>query len=98
MDIGRVQPVGTGFGQTGVNQITDQSGANETAGSQRQLIQAVKAVNGAELFGHDSELTFVFDRQSHKVLVRVVNKNTHEVIMQIPAENVLRMASQAKES
>jgi len=98
MDIGRVQPAGTGFDQTGVNHLTNQPGPNETANSQRQLIQAVKAVNGTELFGHDSELTFVFDRQSHRVLVRVVNKNTHEVIMQIPAENVLRMAKEAKES
>lgn len=96
MDIGRVQPAGTGFGHTGVNQVTSQPGPNEITGSQRQLIQAVKAVNGAELFGYDSELTFVFDRQTHRALVRVVNRDTRELIMQIPAESVLRMAQEGK--
>jgi uncharacterized FlaG/YvyC family protein len=95
MDIGHVQPAATGIGANGVAQGAAQPG-NETAASQRQLIQAVKAVNGAELFGQDSELTFVFDRQTHKALVRVVNKKTREVMMQIPPENVLRMAQQGK--
>ena len=94
MDIGRVQSAGTSVGLDGVNHMASQPGPNETASSQRQLIQAVKAVNGAELFGYDSELTFVFDRQTHKALVRVVNKQTREVIMQIPAESVLRMAQE----
>ena len=94
MDIGRVQPAGTGFGDTAVNHGISQPGPNDTAASQRQLIQAVKAVNGAELFGQESELTFVFDRQTHKALVRVVNKRTHEVMMQIPPESVLKLAEE----
>ena len=63
---------------------------------QRDLIQAVKAVNSAELFGHDSELTFIFDRDSRKTLVRVVDRNTHEIVMQIPAERVVEMAKEEK--
>jgi uncharacterized FlaG/YvyC family protein len=94
MDIGRVQPAGTGFSDTVATPGIGQPGPNETAASQRQLIQAVKAVNGAELFGQDSELTFVFDRQTHKALVRVVNKRTREVMMQIPPESVLKMAQE----
>jgi uncharacterized FlaG/YvyC family protein len=95
MDIGRVQPAATGIDTSSVAHGVTQPG-NETAASQRQLIQAVKAVNGAELFGQDSELTFVFDRQAHKMLVRVLNKRTREVVMQIPAEDVLRMAQEGK--
>ncbi len=98
MDIGSVQPAGTGLGSTNLNHVANQAGPQETVSSQRQLIQAVKAVNGAELFGYNSELTFVFDRQTHRALVRVVNKDTREVIMQIPAENVLRMAQERKGS
>lgn len=94
MDIGRVQPAGTGFQDTAIATGVNQPGSNESASSQRQLIQAVKAVNGAELFGQDSELTFVFDRQTHKALVRVVDKKTREVVMQIPPESVLKMAEE----
>jgi uncharacterized FlaG/YvyC family protein len=62
---------------------------------QRNLIQAVKAINSAELFGQNSELTFVFDRDTRRTLVRVVDRSTHEVVMQIPAERVLEMAKEA---
>jgi uncharacterized FlaG/YvyC family protein len=96
MDIGPVQHAGAGYGQSSVDHVNLQPGSNEAAASQRQLIQAVKAVNGAELYGQDSELTFVFDRQTHKPLVRIVNKSTREVMMQIPPEYVLRMAEEAK--
>ena len=95
MDIGRVQPAGVGLG-TGVDHLNYQPGSKEPPAAQRQLIQAVKALNGTELFGHDSELTFVFDRETHKALVRVVNKNTREVLLQIPPESVLRMAEERK--
>lgn len=94
MDIGRVQPAGTNLGSAGIDHATTQTGAVVDAAAQRQLIQAVKAVNGAELFGRDSELTFVFDRQTHKALVRVVDKRTREVVMQIPPEHVIRMAEE----
>ncbi len=63
---------------------------------QKQVIQAVKAVNAAEYFGSENELTFVLDRNSHKAVVRIVNKSTHEVVDQIPNEVVLRMAEDLK--
>jgi uncharacterized FlaG/YvyC family protein len=94
MDIGRVQPAGTNFGNTGVDHATTQTGPGTDPADQRQLIQAVRAVNGAELFGRDSELTFIFDRQTHKALVRVIDKRTREVVMQIPPEHVIRMAEE----
>jgi uncharacterized FlaG/YvyC family protein len=92
MDIGRVQPSGSGLEGHGVQHGTTQPESREDAAARRHLIQAVKAVNGTELFGRDSELTFVFDRHTHKALVRVIDKRTKEVIMQIPAERVLQMA------
>lgn len=62
----------------------------------RELIQAVKKISSAELFGSDSELTFVLDRETRRPLVRIVDKETKEVIRQIPAEHVLRMAEHLK--
>jgi len=58
----------------------------------REVVQAVKALNAAELFGQENELTFVFDRHTHRAVVRIVNRDTREVVRQIPAEYALRMA------
>lgn len=63
---------------------------------QRELIQAVKAVNVAELFGQNSELTFVLDRETNRPLVRLIDRTTNEVIRQIPPEYVLRMAAELR--
>jgi len=64
---------------------------------QRELIQAVKAVNAAELFGQNSELTFVLDRETHRPLVRLIDRNTSEIIRQIPPQYVLHMAAELRE-
>ena len=61
---------------------------------QRNLIQAVKAVNASEMLGQDNELTFVLDHASRRAVTRIVNKQTGEVVEQIPAEYVLRMAEE----
>jgi uncharacterized FlaG/YvyC family protein len=63
---------------------------------QRDLIKAVRAVNAAELFGQDNQVTFLLDRSTRKAVVRIVNKSTHEMVAQIPSETVLRMAEEIK--
>jgi len=62
----------------------------------RELIKAVKALNATELFGQNSELTFVVDRESRRPLVRIVDRETREVIRQFPPEYALRMAEDLK--
>jgi flagellar protein FlaG len=62
----------------------------------RELIRAVKALNAAELFGQNLELTFVLDRETHRPLVRIIDKETKEVIRQIPPEYALRLAEDLK--
>jgi len=64
----------------------------ELRAEDRELIQAVKALNATEMFGQDSELTFVLDRETRRPLVRIVDRETKEVIRQIPPEYALRMA------
>lgn len=61
-----------------------------------EAAQAVTAINGAKLFGQDSELTFAMDRESRRTVVRLVDRNTRKVIRQIPPEYVLRMAEDLK--
>ena len=60
----------------------------------RTLIQAVKAINASEMFGQENELTFSMDRAANRMVARIVNKNTREVLIQIPDEYVLRLAEE----
>jgi len=71
---------------------TLQPDANQIA-QRRELIKAVKALNQTELFGENNELTFILDRNTHRPLMRLVDRKTREVIRQIPPESVLRMAT-----
>lgn len=63
---------------------------------QEDVVQAVKAVNQSALFGQQYELTFDMDRESHRALLRLVDRNTREVVRQIPPEYVLRLARELK--
>ncbi len=66
----------------------------EVKPEERELIRAVKALNATELFGQNSELTFVLDRKTHRPLVRIIDRETKEVIRQIPPEYALRLAEE----
>lgn len=61
-----------------------------------EVIHAVRAVNEAQLFGEDSELTFILDRETRKPVTRLVDRKTNEVIRQIPSEAILRLAEQLR--
>jgi uncharacterized FlaG/YvyC family protein len=70
----------------------------DRAAENRQVIQAVKAVNGAEMFGPENELSFQKDLETNRFVVRVVNRKTKEVLSQVPEEYVLRLAEDMKRS
>ena len=62
-----------------------------------EMVQAVRAVNATELFGDQSELTFVLDRRTKMALVRIVDKDTGEVVRQFPPEYVLALSEELKQ-
>jgi uncharacterized FlaG/YvyC family protein len=64
------------------------------AAENREVLRAVHAVNAAELFGDQNQLRFQSDPQTHRMLIRLVNNETGEVVMQIPNEYLLRMAEE----
>lgn len=66
------------------------------AAENREIVKAVQAVNGTEMFGDESQLVFQRDPESHRMVVRLVNRKTGEVIAQIPPEYVLRLAEDLK--
>ena len=62
----------------------------------RDVVQAVKAVNATAMLG-ENELEFQRDPQSHRMLIRVVNRKTKELVSQIPPEYVLSLAENLKD-
>jgi flagellar protein FlaG len=70
----------------------------EQTAERRELVKAVKSLNQAELFGQGNELTYAIDRHTQRVVTRIVDKNTGDLIKQIPAEYVLRLAEEFKQN
>ena len=67
------------------------------AAENREVVRAVKALNGTEMFGEDNQLTFRKDPETQRMVIRVVNRKTEEVVTQIPPEYVLRLAEDLKQ-
>lgn len=68
----------------------------EQAAENREVVRAVKALNGTEMFGDENQLTFQRDPATQRMVVQIVNRNTKEVVQQIPPEYVLRLAQEMK--
>jgi hypothetical protein len=83
MDVGTVNPTGQSLPV-----VPDTYSPNWLV-ENRELIQTVKGVNAAELFGQDSELTFAMDRDTKRLVVKVIDRQTHEVLWQAPPEYLL---------
>lgn len=74
--------------------LTAPAAAPEKAADRMKLAQAVTTVNDSKTFGDNQELTFVLDRATHRTLVRLIDRQTQEVVMQIPPEYILRLAEE----
>lgn len=64
---------------------------------QRALLQAATVVNNSQILGSDNEITFKVDRKANQVVVRIVNRQTGDLVSQIPEEYLLRMAEEVNE-
>ena len=82
---------------TGVHAPAPAVTVDKTA-EQREVVQAVKAINGTEMFGPENELRFQKDPETNRYVVRVINRKTREVLSQVPEEYVLRLAEDLKKS
>jgi len=78
-----------------LNVGTQQAESRQPIQDHKALIQAVRTVNAAELFGQENETTYVIDRAARIAVVRVVNKQTGEVVQQIPTQQLLKMAEES---
>jgi flagellar protein FlaG len=70
--------------------------AAEQPAQTRDVVQAVKALNATEMVGDENELVFQMDQQAKRIVVQIVNRQTQEVVSQIPAEYILRLSEDMK--
>ena len=68
------------------------------AAENHDLVQAVRALNAAESFGNENELTFLLDRTTRLPVIRVVNRKTKEVVDQIPPKYILELAADLRDA
>jgi len=85
MDTSSIQPVGYALPSA-------PAVSGSQAAERRQVIQAAKAVNESGILGQN-ELVFLMDRQTHRPIIRVEDRETHAVVLQVPPEYVLRLAA-----
>ncbi len=90
MEITAVDRSGLGMSAPAVNAPAPVPAEN------RDVVRAVKALNGSEMFGDEKELVFRRDPETNRMVIRLVNPKTDEVLAQIPAEYVLRLAEDLK--
>ena len=62
----------------------------------RELVQAVQELEKAALAGDGNELRLALDRETKRPVVRIVNRETGELIQQFPTEEVIRLAQHLK--
>lgn len=63
----------------------------QAAENQRQLTQASRVVNQSGILGQN-QIVFTIDSQTNQRVVRIENRETHDVVQQIPPEYVLELA------
>ena len=77
--------------------VSDNKDATHIQAANREVIQAVRAVNASSKLGDRNELTFSLDRRTRRPVITIVNRDTNEVVDQIPNEQVLRLAENLKQ-
>jgi flagellar protein FlaG len=76
--------------------VTDTTLEQQQVTERRELVKAIKAINATEFFGENYELTFVMDRETQRPLLRIVDRQTREVIRQLPPEYTLRLTEELR--
>lgn len=65
--------------------------ARSAMAERRRTLQALHAVNQANMFGSNRRLTFTFDSVTNRMVIHVIDRDTRETVMQLPAEHLLRL-------
>jgi uncharacterized FlaG/YvyC family protein len=60
---------------------------------QREVMDAARSINASGYLGQN-QIVFVMERGTHRAIMRVVDRETNEVLLQLPPEYVLRLAQE----
>jgi flagellar protein FlaG len=66
--------------------------SSEIRAEQDKLIQAVRSVNESMLPGDNREMTYSVDPATRRIVFKLIDKETQDVIRQVPPEYLLRLA------
>ena len=69
------------------------AGAAPSANDRRAVMQTVAQVTGSELLGADRELSWSVEPHTKDLIVRVLDRQTKEVLDQFPSAEFLRVAA-----
>jgi|SRR5450755_2602292 uncharacterized FlaG/YvyC family protein len=89
MSISATSPVGLP-----ASPATKPSLNQQTATERRSLATAVRVVNASHALGQQNELVFALDPTSHHIVAKIVDRDTQQVIEQVPAEYILKLAEE----
>ena len=79
-----------------IPQQNTQDNTSINAGSREELENAVNKMNKTvEIFNR--EIKFSIHEKTHRIMVRVINKDTEEVISEMPPQLILDMVAQFRE-
>ena len=57
----------------------------------REVVQAARSINASGYLGQN-QIVFVMERGTNRAILRVVDRQTNEVLLQLPPESALRWA------
>ncbi|MGI5310130.1 flagellar protein FlaG [Rheinheimera sp. WS51] len=77
------------------NKSLNETAKKEVQPSEAEVEQALSIVNKAAVFEQRS-LTFTMDEDSGRTVVKVIDKNTEQMIRQIPSEELLKVSQEIK--
>jgi uncharacterized FlaG/YvyC family protein len=88
MEIGPINPLNMNAPVT-----TTSSTPQDSASFVRQIVTAIRGLNKTELLGQGRELAFVRDPNTQKPIIQILDRDSGEVIDQLPPETILRLAA-----
>jgi uncharacterized FlaG/YvyC family protein len=79
------------YGVSNTLPIDPVSKSREEVDAQQAVVAAIRALNKSEMLGSDRELQFARDSQTQKMVIRIVDRQSGDVLDQIPPEKVLQI-------
>jgi uncharacterized FlaG/YvyC family protein len=69
--------------------------AKVEAVQRREVVAAARTVNASGYLGQN-QIVFVMERGTNRAIMRIVDRETNEVVLQLPPEYVLQLAQELK--